>query len=153
MDNNDILRRLRYTFDFSDDQMIEIFSSADYKVNRSQVSDWLRMEDHPGFIAMIDQELAVFLNGLINEKRGKKEGEQPIAEKIINNNLVFRKIRIALNLKEENILEILETVNVKISKHELSAFFRSAGHKHYRDCQDQFLRNFLQGLQLKYRNN
>ena len=59
------------------------------------------MEDHPGFIAMIDQELAVFLNGLINEKRGKKEGEQPIAEKIINNNLVFRKIRIALNLKEE----------------------------------------------------
>lgn len=61
------------------------------------------------------------------------------------------KLKIALNLKAEDVLEIMALADLKISKHELSAFFRKPAHKHFRECQNQILRNFLKGMQLKYR--
>lgn len=151
MNNNDIIRSIRYTFDFSDSTMIEIFGLADLSVNRAAVSDWLKKEDDPEFKAIDDLHLATFLNGLINYKRGTKEGEQPVPEKILNNNIIFRKLKIALNLRDEDILGILKGVDRLISKHELSAFFRNPEQPQYRQCMDQILRNFLQGLQLKFR--
>lgn len=153
MTNNDILRRIRYIFDFSDSKMIALFGQADYEVTREQISDWLKKEDDADFQTCNDTQLAIFLNGLINDKRGKKEGEQPEPEKRLMNNIIFRKLKIALDLQAEDILAILNSVDVSLSKHELSAFFRKAGHKHYRECKDQVLRNFLHGLQLKYRDN
>ncbi|MDP2422940.1 MAG: DUF1456 family protein [Bacteroidales bacterium] len=150
MNNNDIMRRIRYTFDFNDTKMIELFSLAGHEVTRAQISDWLKKDDDPAFQGLYDHQLAVFLSGLIIEKRGKKEGPQPIPEKRLNNNIVFRKLKIALNLKNEDILEILELADMHISNHELSAFFRSPGQNQYRLCKDQILRNFLQGMQLKY---
>ncbi len=151
MTNNDVLRRIRYIFDYNDTKMITIFELADLKVSRDQISDWLKKDDDPAYKALSDTQLAIFLNGLINDKRGKKEGPQVAPEKTLNNNIIFRKLKIALNLKEEDTLAILELANLRISKHELSAFFRRADHKHYRVCKDQVLRNFLKGLQLKYR--
>lgn len=151
MTNNDILRRIRYIFDFNDSKMIAIFGLADHKVTRGQISDWLKKDEDPAFKKCSDTQLAIFLNGLINDKRGKKEGSQPEPEKHLTNNMIFMKLKIALNLKAEDVLEIMALANLSISKHELSAFFRKPGHKHYRDCQDQILRNFLKGMQLKYR--
>jgi uncharacterized protein YehS (DUF1456 family) len=153
MTNNDILRRIRYIFDFSDVKMLALFSSACGQVTREQISDWLKKEDDPAYAKCSDLQLAIFLNGLINEKRGKKEGPQAQAEKRITNNIVFIKLKIALDLKAEDILEILKRVDLRISKHELSAFFRRPGHKHYRECKDQILRNFLMGVQLRYRGD
>lgn len=151
MTNNDILRRIRYTFDFSDSKIISIFKSADYPVTRSQISDWLKKDDDPAHQKCSDMHLALFLNGLINERRGKKEGPQPGPEKRLNNNLILLKLKIALNLKSDDTLELMELAGFRMSEHELSAFFRKPGHKHYRKCKDQILRNFLQGMQLKYR--
>ena len=151
MINNDILRRVRYTFDFNDSKMIAIFGSADHPVTRAQISDWLKKEDDPAYRKCNDMLLAIFLNGLINDKRGKKEGPQPEPEKRLTNNIIFRKLKIALNLKAEDILEILDLADLRISKHELSAFFRKPDNKHYRGCKDQILRKFLKGLQLRYR--
>ena len=94
-----------------------------------------------------------FLNGFIEEKRGKREGPAPVPEKRLNNNAVFMKLKIALNLKAEDVLDILNLTDFKLGKHELSAFFRKPGHKHYRECKDQVLRNFLQGMQDKYRKD
>lgn len=151
MTNNDIIRRIRYIFDFSDTHMIKLFALGGQEVSREQESAWLQKEDDPAYQAMSDTQLAVFLNGMIVDERGKREGPQPEPEKKINNNLVFKKLRIALSLKDEDILEILERVELGMSKHELSAFFRKPGHKNYRECKDQVLRNFLKGLQQKYR--
>jgi uncharacterized protein YehS (DUF1456 family) len=151
--NNDILRRIRYTFDFKDSKMIAIFGLADHQVTREQISDWLKKDDDPAYQKCSDTELAIFLNGLINDKRGKREGPQPDPEQSLTNNIIFRKLRIALNLKAEDILEIMDMAGLRISKHELSAFFRKPDHKHYRDCKDQILRNFLNGVQIKYRAN
>lgn len=153
MTNNDILRRLRFAFDFNDSKMMAIFAAADYEATREEISDWLKKDDDPAFQKCSDTQLAIFLNGLINDRRGKREGTQPEPEKRLNNNIIFRKLKIALDLKAEDILEILELSDVQISKHELSAFFRKEGHKHYRECKDQILRNFLQGVQVMYRDN
>ena len=151
MTNNDILRRVRYTFDLKDNAMRDIFSLADLNVTDEQVVGWLRKEDEASFVELSDTELAIFLNGFINFKRGKREGEQPKPEDKLSNNIVFQKLRIALNMKAEDILDVLQLVDFRLSKHELSAFFRKPENKHYRECKDQVLRNFLLGLQRQLR--
>jgi uncharacterized protein YehS (DUF1456 family) len=153
MKNNNIIRRIRYAFDFSDSKMVAIFGLADHKVTRNQLSDWLKKEEDPAFQKCSDTLLAIFLNGLIIDRRGKREGPQPKPEQRLTNNSIFTKLKIALDLKAEGILEIMALTDVSISKHELSAFFRKPDHKHYRECKDQILRNFIYGVQLKYRDN
>ena len=153
MINNDILRRVRYIFDFGDAKMVAIFALADHPVTREQISNWLKKDDDADFEECTDTELAIFLNGLINDKRGEKEGSPHEPEQRLTNNIIFMKLKIALNLKAEDVLAIMELAGFVMSKHELSAFFRKLDHKHYRVCQDQILRNFLQGLQIKYRGN
>ncbi len=151
MQNNDLLRRIRFIFDYSDYEMLEIFELAQMPVTRSQISDWLKREDDPEFKIITDSEMASFLNGLINKNRGKKDGEQPEPETRLTNNIIFKKLKIALDLKSDDILEILKLANFKLGKSELSAFFRRNSSRQYRVCQDQVLRNFLMGLQKKYR--
>jgi uncharacterized protein YehS (DUF1456 family) len=149
--NNDILRRIRYAFDFTDSKMMSLFASGGEEVSRDQVSDWLKKDDDPAFKSLHDIKLATFLNGLINDRRGKKEGEQVKPEKTLTNNIILKKLKIALSLKDEDILAILESVGMTLSKHEISAFFRSPEQNQYRLCKDQVLRNFIHGIQLKYR--
>jgi len=153
MNQNDILRRIRYFLDLDDAKMMSIFALGGSEVTRAQVSDWLKKDDDPAYQQMKDPELAAFLNGLIVEKRGKKDGPQARPEKQLTNNMIFMKLKIAFNLKAEETLAILALNDFRISKHELSAFFRKPGHKHFRACKDQVLRNFLKGLQLKYRSD
>lgn len=153
MTNNDILRRLRYTFNLNDRKVIAIFESAGQTVTRKEISDWLKKDDDPAFKNCSDKRLATFLNGFINLKRGKKEGPQPEPESTLNNNIVFRKLKIALHLQADDVLEIMSLEGLALSKHELSAFFRKPGHKHYRECKDQIMRNFMNGIQRKYRPN
>jgi len=152
MTNNDVLRRIRYIFDYNDSTIIKIFALAESEVTRKEMSDWLKKDDDPAFKNLSDEQLAIFLNGLINYKRGKKDGPQPEPEKSLSKNIIFRKLKIALNLKSEDVLAILRLADFSLSNHELSAFFRKKGHKHYRECKEQVLRYFLQGLQMKYRN-
>lgn len=151
MTNNDILRRLRYAFDLEDSAMIAIFAAADCEVSRAQISNWLKKEEDADFEPASDRELATFLNGFINTRRGRRDGAQPQPEQRLSNNMIFMKLRIALNFNSDDILTLLEANGVKISKHELSAFFRKPGNKHYRECKDQILRNFLLGIQHQYR--
>ena len=151
MTNNDVLRRLRFIFDFNDSQMMALFASGGFNASREQVSDWLKADDKPEFKTLHDVQLAIFLNGLINKKRGKREGEQPEPEKKLNNNIILRKLKIALDFKDDNILEMMALAGFPLGKHELSAFFRKPGHHNYRECQSQVLRNFLKGLQIKLR--
>ncbi|MCR8924437.1 DUF1456 family protein [Dasania sp. GY-MA-18] len=151
MTNNDVLRRIRYAFDFNDRKMIAIFALAGAEVSREQVSEWLKKEDDPECKRINDRNLATFLNGLIIEKRGKKDGPLPVPESRLNHNLVLKKLKIALNLQAEDMLEVMSAADFRMSKHELSAFFRKPDHKHYRECKDQILRHFLKGVQIKYR--
>lgn len=151
MTNNEILRKIRYIYDFSDTKMIELFNLAEYEVDRSSVSDWLKKDDDPMYVKLTDRELAIFLNGLIIENRGKREGPIPKPEDPLSNNMILKKMKIALNLPSDDILELFNSVDRKLSSHELSAFFRNANHKSYRPLLDQYLRNFFMALQLKHK--
>jgi uncharacterized protein YehS (DUF1456 family) len=151
MNNNDVLRRTRYTFNFDDSKMMAVFGLGGLEVTRTEISDWLKKDDDPDYQKCSDRQLASFLNGLIVDRRGKKDGPQPEPEKQLSNNIVFRKLKIALNLQADEVLSLVNQADFRISKHELSAFFRKPGHRHYRECKDQVLRNFMKGMQLKYR--
>jgi len=151
MTNNDVLRRIRYIFDLDDSKMMAIFGLAGLEVTRAEISDWLKKDDDPDYQRCSDEQFATYLNGLIIEKRGKKDGPQPVPERQLNNNIIFRKLKIAFNLQADEILSLVNQGDFRISKHELSAFFRKPGHRHFRECKDQVLRNFLKGLQIKYR--
>jgi uncharacterized protein YehS (DUF1456 family) len=150
VNNNDVLRRLRYTFNYNDKQMIALFLSAGATVSREQVSQWLKKDDDDDFANCKDSDLAFFLNGFINDKRGKKDGKQAVAENKLTNNIILTKLKIALNLKAEELIDLLETVDFRLNKPELSAFSRKVDHKHYRECKDQVLRNLLQAIDKKY---
>jgi len=152
MTNNDILRRIRYIFDYSDAQMIEIFALAGIKVRRGHVVSWLINEDEPSYQRCDDKILASFLNGLITMKRGKKNGPQPEPEHSLTNNLILKKLRIALELQSGDVIAILKLAEFELSASELSSFFRNPGHRNYRACKDQVLRNFLKGLQINLRD-
>ncbi|NKB98895.1 MAG: DUF1456 family protein [Pseudomonadales bacterium] len=146
MTANEILQRLRLILDLSDTQMIATFAEGQQQVTKTQVSAWLQKDDAPDYQLCGDKLFASFLNGLIIQKRGKQDRQQPPTEEEINNNAVFRKLKIAFNLQADDILGLLSSAGQQISKHELSAFFRRPGHKHYRECKDQVLIDFLTGL-------
>ena len=88
MTHNDILRRIRYTFDLTDSAMVDVFAAAEQSVSTEQVIAWLTKEGEQGYTPISDTEFAVFLNGFINTKRGKRDGEQPIPETKLNNNII-----------------------------------------------------------------
>ncbi len=156
MTNNDILRRLRYILNIKDTKIIKILALVDYQVPLPRVVSWLKKDDDEDFTECTDKDLLAFLDGLIIEKRGKRE-EKPGALKAlpqqaqrISNNLIFLKLKIAFNLKSDDVLDMMELAEYNISSSELSAFFRKKTHRHYRVCKDQILRKFIKGLQLKH---
>tara|TARA_R110001599_G_scaffold67294_7_gene190155 strand:+ start:4254 stop:4595 length:342 start_codon:yes stop_codon:yes gene_type:complete len=110
-------------------------------------------EEKPEFVLCEDEKLARFLNGLIIHKRGAKGEGIPEPESILSNNIVLRKLKIALNLQAEDLLEILKLSDVTLSKHELSALFRRPDHKNYRECSDQLFGNLLEGMEQRYRKS
>ena len=150
MDNNDILRQLRYALNISNETMIKIFAESGLVYDQSTVIYLLMVSDDPLQIACIDDVLRAFLDGLILFKRGpnphqKKTNQE---EEPITNNTVLKKIRIALELKEEDMMAIMKLAEFNLSRYELSALFRRSDHKNFRLCGDQFLRNFMRGLAL-----
>ncbi len=150
--NNDVLRSVRYMLDLSDAQVVEIFALVDYSVIEADVADFLRAEDEEGFLEIPDDAMLYFLNGLVIHLRGKNDKQAPVPVKLPNsNNLMLKKLRVAFNLKDEDLQEILQSVDFQVSKPELSALFRAKGHSNYRACGDQFLRNFLKGLTIRVR--
>jgi len=70
---------------------------------------------------------------------------------MMTNNDIFKKLRVALQLRDDQIVEILELVDFRISKGEIGNFFRTEDHPKYVECQDQVLRNFLNGLVIHLR--
>lgn len=154
MINNDVLRRVRYAFDFNDATMLEIFALSDFEITREELLQFLKKENDEGFAPLNNRKLSLFLDGLITYRRGKKD-DDPVKKSTgeLDNNGILRKLRIACEFKEDDMLNTLDLAGFRLSKPELSAFFRHADHKHHRKCGDQVLRNFLQGLVLHFRHS
>lgn len=152
MVNNDVLRSIRYALDFGDAKVAEIIKLAEHDVEQSDIPNLLKKEEETGFVACGDSVLTAFLDGLIIHKRGRLEPKPDQKTKTrLTNNVILKKLRIAFELKEDDMHKILELAGFRVSKPELSALFRAKGHKNYKACGDQFLRNFLKGLVIRLR--
>lgn len=154
MIHNDILRSVRYMLDLADAHVVEIVKLADpsFRLEKDDVQPLLRKEDEEGFVACSDALLARFLDGLIIHRRGRDDSQPPRpVETRVTNNLVLKKLRVAFELKDHDLQQIFTDAGFEVSKPELSALFRQPGHKNYRPCGDQMLRNFLKGLTRRVR--
>jgi len=154
MINNDVLRSVRYMLDLSDGHVAELIALADpaVLVDKADVQAFLRKEDEPGFAAFSDRLLGLFLDGLVIHFRGRQDTPAPRPpEKRVNNNMVLKKLRVAFELKDVDLLQIFEAAGRPVSKPELTALFRQPGHTNFRLCGDQLLRYFLRGLTLRVR--
>ena len=169
MDNNDILIRLRYAQDIKNQDMIEIFKLGGIEVTKEDVlkiltkskeeTDDVVVEENDDQIKCNNKMLESFLNGFITFKRGKQEPKpgqpqspEPSEQKSDNvNNMLLKKLKVALQLTTEDMLDILDGGGIAVSKGELGAILRKPGHRNYKECGDNFARKFLKGLSLKYR--
>ncbi len=132
---------------------LSLFKLGGYEGSKAELLTWFAREDEPDFVLCEDEKLACFLNGLIIKNRGPKGDGTPVPERVLSNNMVLQKLKIALNLQADDLIEILKLNGFTLSKHELSALFRRPDHKNYRKCLDQLLRNFLDGMERRYRKN
>ncbi|MGK5088574.1 DUF1456 family protein [Bdellovibrionota bacterium FG-2] len=145
--NNDVLRMIRYMMNISDTKLIEITKLAGLEVSTSEITSFLKKDDEEGYQECPHRVMAHFLNGLVLFKRGKDESRppQPI-ETPVTNNLVLKRLRVAFELQDSAVIALIEKSGLKVTKSELSAFFRKQGHRNYRECGDQFLRNLIKGM-------
>ena len=156
MTNNDFLRRLRYALNIKDNIMVQIFKKGNIIVTREDVIDYLKKDIDEGLKKLSNNDLISFLDGLIIQKRGKKEDGTPVPKiKVTKNNLnniLLRKLRIALAVKSYDMIRIFKLGGIEISEGELSALFRREDHKNYKECGDKYVRVFLKGLTEYCRN-
>ena len=174
MDNNDRLIRLRYALDLRDIDMVEIFKLGGTELTLEEVSKLLiksketyryndEVDDHDDIeekdenIKCKNSTLEAFLNGYIIFKRGKQDPKPGQSEIVVlkksenPNNIMLKKLKIALSLTSDDMLDILKEAGVIVTKGELSAILRKEGHKNYKECGDSYVRNFLKGLAIRYR--
>lgn len=152
MANNELLRSIRDALELDAATMIQIFKQAGREVGESAIAAFLKTEDEDGYIPCSNPIMGFFLDGLIIHNRGKQEGspaptERPLAE--LNNNVILKKLRIALDLKEDDLIGILTCAGIVMTKHEITALFRKPGHKHYKACTNQLLSSFIKGISLR----
>ncbi len=151
MNNNDILRRLRYALSLNNSNMINIFKTVNYNITQAELTNYLKKDKEEGFVECNDDVFDCFLTGLIEVRRGKQENQTTPANYRLTNNVILRKMRIALELKDVDMLELLKLGGMIMSKSELSALFRNETHPNFKPCGDQLIRNFLKGLTAKLR--
>lgn len=151
MTNNDLLRRLRYALSLNGVSIAEACALAGHHIGPIEVLNLLKKEDEKGFMVCDDTVMGAFLDGLITMRRGPRDtppGALPSSDGLLNNNLILRKLRIALELNDADMLAIFRQAGVSLSKAELSALFRGVGQRNFKECGDQLLRNFVRGLTL-----
>lgn len=150
MVNNDVMRSIRFVLNVGSQQILEMIALSGLKLNLTQVSDFMVDETAPNYLPCDDLVMAHFLDGLIYSKRGKDESRPAMPfEFPITNNLVLKKLKVAFQLKEEDMHDILKRAEFPIGRAEMTAFLRKRTQDNYRECGDQVLRYFLKGLALR----
>ena len=151
MRTNAIFRKLVQSLLLDTQQIQALFAPADIDLSEKDVANLLKTDYQPGFTAMPDYILLTFLNNLIEQQRGKKtDVEVDVIHKHakISNNDVLKKLRIAFVLHEQDLRDALKLVTIELTKSDLAALFRKAGHEHYKACDDELVLDFIEGIGL-----
>lgn len=155
MTNNDFLRSFRYTFELDPSTLRSFFAQGGEELSLRAVAALLKDDEEPGFEVLSDARLGRFLDGLIVAFRGPREPgaapSKPEPVRPMSNNRILRALRIAFELRDVDIQELMQAAGRDVSKAELGALFRREDHRNYQPCGDQFMRAFLRGLGVRHR--
>ena len=154
MTNNEVIKSVRYTLEIKNREVVAMFKAGGLELSVLDVVDLFKNEEDEGFVQCPAETIHAFLDGLIFECRGPSDGPaKKISTSNINNNMILRKLRIAFEMRDSDVVDTLRDVGFSVSKSEISALFRAPNHRHYMECGDQFLRNFLKGITHRFRSN
>jgi len=144
---NEILYHIQKALNLSIEEMIKAYTLEEYKMETSHLEALLKRRNDEGFMLCSYEELGLFLDGLVTLKRGpsptKKNAEESVE---LTNNLILKKLRIALELKEAETEIIFSLGEAELNKQQLASLFRKEGHKNFKECSDELLTAFLDGL-------
>ena len=144
---NEIFYRIQKALNLTAKEILEIYILEKYPMELSHVEALLARKQDKNFISCSYEELGIFLDGLITLKRGKssdkKSDEKAVA---LTNNLILKKLRIALELKEAETEIIFGLAEIELTKQQLASLFRKESHKNFKKCSDELLMAFLEGL-------
>lgn len=154
MKNIDIFTALTEALDLEKSAIIDIFAHGEIDLSQEKIDQVLDTSSETDNFD--NKMLESFLNGFIIYKRGKKEvksGEDEKKPQVIKiakhiNNVVLKKLKIALSLTNDDMIDLYEEAGVLIMKSDLTPYFRKDNHKHYKRCDDQFLMNFIKGIKI-----
>ena len=154
MDNNFILRKMRYALDYNDFQMMDLFKLDEFDMDRTTLCNMLRKDEDENYVICNDKVITHFLDGLIAQRRGKKEPQKNGVKRYetkLSNNTILRKLKIAFELTDQGMIDVYKKANFTMSKPQLSGLFRRKGHRNYDECSDHYLRTFIKGLTISMR--
>lgn len=152
MTNNEVMISVRYTLEIKNKEVVQIIKDGGIELSVLDVVAILKDEEDEGFVECPAETIHAFLDGLILQRRGPSDGPaKKFSTAKIDNNMILRKLRIAFEMKDSDMIATMKRVGFSVSKGEIGALFRAPTHKHYRKCGDQFLRNFLKGLTRNFR--
>jgi len=143
---NEVLYRLIKILKISLDEMLEIYALESYSIEKSHLEKLLKRRQDKEFQLCSYEELGVFLDGLIVSKRGPSPQKKSEELQELTHNLILKKLRIALNLKESEVEIIFQLAEVSLTKQELKSLFRKESHKNFKVCSDELMIAFLEGL-------
>jgi len=148
VNNNHTLDKLRDVLKLTDTNVIECFTLAGHPLSPEEQAGLHSEAKGAARIALSDALLTSFLDGLIIARRGPRPsgGASPEPAAELTNNMILKKIRIALNLYEKDMLKLFVAGGKPLSNGELRVLFRKSTHKHYKACDDQLLSAFLDGI-------
>jgi len=143
---NEILYRIQKALNLSTEDMIEIYKLASHTMSWEHLDSLLKRRQEEGFMLCSYEELGVFLDGLVTFKRGPspKKSNDEVVE--LTNNLILKKLRIALELKEAEIEIIFGLAEIELTKQQLASLFRKESHKNFKPCSAELLMAFIEGL-------
>jgi len=147
INTNEILYRIQKALNLTTEEMLEAYKLEDYKMEASHLESLLKRRLDDGFTVASYEELGVFLDGFVTLKRGpspKKTNDDEVVE--LTNNLILKKLRIAMELKEAETEIIFGLADIELSKQQLASLFRKESHKNFKACSDELLMAFLDGL-------
>lgn len=150
MKNNTAMIKIQAALGLTPTDIARAFALGGYTVTAEMLAGYMvGFPTEEGYLKCPNRALIAFLDGLIVDRRGpnpKKPNPGAVAETTIDNSDIFKKLRIALDLHEEDIQILLQKSNVILEKNDFSAIFRKKGHKHYKNASDPVLEAFLAGV-------
>jgi len=147
MQPNDVLFKLKTALSLENKEMIKAYALAEFEMTEERLESIIKRRQDKGFEEATFEELGVFLDGLVLLKRGpsdKVANEDDVVE--LTNNLILKKVRVAMELKEPELVILFALAEVELTKRQIGSLFRKEGTKNFKACSDELLNAFLEGL-------